>query len=277
MLFFVPGPDRSREANHRSKPPIIAHRQFCFVALAIKVQPRPDGAIEAWKLQTTNPIHRRRCCLGCLNCKAAALWNPVGPCGTFLWKPGGTLVKPSWNLTSGPPRTTPEPIWAETPKLSAVGGKEKKNTRHHSITGLRASEGQDHGDSPAALNAWQVAQLRIAWRWTWPSICSGSSLDTLASCEPCTYEGDKMQLKGVQEPALQISQPQAPISSHSSACFKHLFQDHSSHSSHCTELAPSSVGAVLGRCLVVSDLGSQQTALHINSLSLHVVPAGHFP
>ena len=29
----------------------------------------------------------------------------------------------SWNLTSGPPRTTPEPIWAETPKLSAVGEK----------------------------------------------------------------------------------------------------------------------------------------------------------
>ena len=37
------------------------------------------------------------------------------------WNPGGSLVEPSWNLTSGPPRTTPEPIWAETPKLSAVG------------------------------------------------------------------------------------------------------------------------------------------------------------
>ena len=32
-------------------------------------------------------------------------------------------MEPSWNLTSGPPRTTPEPIWAETPKLSAVGEK----------------------------------------------------------------------------------------------------------------------------------------------------------
>ena len=46
-------------------------------------------------------------------------WNAV------WWKPwwncGGTLVEPSWNLTSRPPRTTPEPIWAETPKLSAVG------------------------------------------------------------------------------------------------------------------------------------------------------------
>ena len=35
-------------------------------------------------------------------------------------------MEPSWNLTSGPPRTTPEPIWAETPKLSAVGEKPNK-------------------------------------------------------------------------------------------------------------------------------------------------------
>ena len=28
-----------------------------------------------------------------------------------------------WSLTSWPPRTTPEPIWAETPKLSTVGKK----------------------------------------------------------------------------------------------------------------------------------------------------------
>ena len=39
------------------------------------------------------------------------------------WNCGGTLVEPSWNLTSGPLRTTPGPIWAETPKLSAVGEK----------------------------------------------------------------------------------------------------------------------------------------------------------
>ena len=65
-----------------------------------------------------------------------ALWT-VEPCGANLtsnhpgpphsprswWNSGGTLVEPSWNLTSGPPRTTPEPIWAETPKLSAVGEK----------------------------------------------------------------------------------------------------------------------------------------------------------
>ena len=34
--------------------------------------------------------------------------------------PGRTMVELSWNLASGPPRTT---IWAETPKLSAVGEK----------------------------------------------------------------------------------------------------------------------------------------------------------
>ena len=46
---------------------------------------------------------------------------------------GGTLVEPSWNLASGPPRTTPEPIWAETPKLSAVGERKRNPTRQ---TGL---------------------------------------------------------------------------------------------------------------------------------------------
>ena len=34
--------------------------------------------------------------------------------------PPRSPVEPSWNLISGPPRTTPEPIWAETPKPSAV-------------------------------------------------------------------------------------------------------------------------------------------------------------
>ena len=33
------------------------------------------------------------------------------------WNSGGT---PSWNLSSGPPQTTPEPI-GDSPKLSAVG------------------------------------------------------------------------------------------------------------------------------------------------------------
>ena len=38
-------------------------------------------------------------------------------------QPSKKLVEPWWNLSSGSPRTTPEPIWAETPKLSAVGEK----------------------------------------------------------------------------------------------------------------------------------------------------------
>ena len=38
------------------------------------------------------------------------------------WSPGRTLVEPSWNLTSRPPRTTPELIWAETPKLDNKHG-----------------------------------------------------------------------------------------------------------------------------------------------------------
>ena len=50
---------------------------------------------------------------------------PRSPRRTW-WNSGGTLVEPSWNLTSGTPRTTPDPIWAETPKLSAVGEKTKK-------------------------------------------------------------------------------------------------------------------------------------------------------
>ena len=61
-------------------------------------------------------------------------WNPGGTLVEPWWNPGGTLVEPWWNpalvepwwnLSSGSPRTTPEPIWAETPKLSAVGGKRR--------------------------------------------------------------------------------------------------------------------------------------------------------
>ena len=40
-------------------------------------------------------------------------------------------MEPSWNLTSRPPRTTPEPIWAETPKLPAVGGEKKRRVEFH--------------------------------------------------------------------------------------------------------------------------------------------------
>ena len=55
--------------------------------------------------------------------------QPWQPRGTRVWNPSGTLVEPLWNLTSGPPRTTPEPIWAKTPKLSAVGGKSTPRIR----------------------------------------------------------------------------------------------------------------------------------------------------
>ena len=62
--------------------------------------------------------------------RPAALAEPRGTLVDSVepwWNLGGTLVEPWWNpggtlnLASGPPRTTPEPIWAETPKLSAVG------------------------------------------------------------------------------------------------------------------------------------------------------------
>ena len=39
------------------------------------------------------------------------------------WNPRRTMLEPSWNLTSGPPRTIPEPIWAETPKAFSCWGK----------------------------------------------------------------------------------------------------------------------------------------------------------
>ena len=63
--------------------------------------------------------------------KKAQVISPTA-CGgdqpAALAEPRRTLVEPSWNLTSGSPWTTPEPIWTETPKLSAVG--EKRKIRH---------------------------------------------------------------------------------------------------------------------------------------------------
>ena len=82
----------------------------------------------SWNLASNHPRPPRPC---------RTWWNPGGTLvepwnrgGTLVepwWNPGGTLVEPLvepwWNLSSGSPRTTPEPIWAETPKLSAVGEK----------------------------------------------------------------------------------------------------------------------------------------------------------
>ena len=63
-----------------------------------------------------------------MRCSFQCSHHPRSPRRTS-WNVGGTLVEPSWNLTSGPPRTTPEPIWAETPKLSAVGEKHVKTNK----------------------------------------------------------------------------------------------------------------------------------------------------
>ena len=45
-------------------------------------------------------------------------WNPSGTLVEPWWNPGGIFVEPYLRAA----RTTPEPIWAETPKLSAVWG-----------------------------------------------------------------------------------------------------------------------------------------------------------
>ena len=72
---------------------------------------------------------------------SARTTRPCSPRRTS-WNPGGTLVEDWWNSRGalpqgrpgppGPPRTTPEPVWAETPKLSAVGeNTHKRNTPHN--------------------------------------------------------------------------------------------------------------------------------------------------
>ena len=106
----------------------------------------PGGTlVEPWwncreTLPQTTPDHPAALAEPCGTLVMELWWNPGGilsnltsnhpgpprsPCRLVepWWNPGGTLVEPSWNLTSGPPRTSPEPIWAETPKLSAVGEK----------------------------------------------------------------------------------------------------------------------------------------------------------
>ena len=78
-------------------------------------------------------------------------WNPGGTLVEPWWNPGGTLVQPSWNLTSGPPRTSPEPIWAETPKLSAVGEKrKKKNGKRKKKKKKKKKEAARSAGSPGA-------------------------------------------------------------------------------------------------------------------------------
>ena len=107
-----------------------------------------------------------RCCFLCSH-HTAALTEPrrtlVKP-GTLepWWNPGGTLVEPSWNLTSGSRRTTPEPIWAETPKLSAVGEKNNKKQKASKNTMTRPCP-----SAPRIPHAgsWQCRSLQ-RWRTT---------------------------------------------------------------------------------------------------------------
>ena len=84
------------------------------------------------------------------------------------WNLGGTFVEPSWNLTSGPPRITPEPIWAETPKHSAVGEKQTKEQRtgyiyiYMYVVGLSSVENQSQAQLPeqqiSQIYSWDVSQ-----------------------------------------------------------------------------------------------------------------------
>ena len=70
---------------------------------------------------------------------------------------GGTLVEPWWSLTSGPPRTTPEPIWAETPKLSAVGEKNKQRSKQtHQFEPASQAVSKE---SPKQVNAVIISEL----------------------------------------------------------------------------------------------------------------------
>ena len=112
-------------------------------------------------------------------------WNPRGTLVEPWWNPGGTLVELSWNLTAGPPRTTPEPIWAETPKLSAVGEQPWVHTSCLNcpkfIPIRRLYSDQEAEDAEDALNFYALRRRRTkqntragvqlnltgAWRQTW--------------------------------------------------------------------------------------------------------------
>ena len=80
--------------------------------------------------------------------------------------PCGTVVEPSWNLTSDPPRTTAEPIWAETPKLSAVGEQRQQNRKKgvHSLNRKKGVHKQYNRKTEAhsLSRAWRLTSLHIA-------------------------------------------------------------------------------------------------------------------
>ena len=118
------------------KPDHPSPRRNCWNSGGTLVEPYlkpPRTTLQPWwnprgTLPQTTPEHPALAELG--GTLVEPWWNPGGTLVEPWSSPGGTLVEPLvepwWNLSSGSPRTTPEPIWAETPKLSAVG--EKKPT-----------------------------------------------------------------------------------------------------------------------------------------------------
>ena len=98
------------------------------------------------------------------------------------WNLGGTLVEPSWNLASGPPQTTPEPIWVETPKLSAVGEKQRRGMPGQSA---RASGRFGDSDFEGLMNfdEWEPDEA------TWSYLCLHFGADE----HPCTTYFDVHQ------------------------------------------------------------------------------------
>ena len=86
-------------------------------------------------------------------------------------------MEPSWNLTSGPPRTTPEPTCAETPKISADGEK-RPNKQNKKVSRAvfpilpphaeRSEDGgpdlgHSHGDPKKALKMMEARGRQQNW------------------------------------------------------------------------------------------------------------------
>ena len=92
--------------------------------------------------------------------------NPGGSLVEPWWNPGGTLVEPSCNLTSGPPRTTPEPIWAETPKLSAVGQKTLFQIQKQQDVSMPTFTKLSLGTSPSCSEIYDAESSRGLYCWT---------------------------------------------------------------------------------------------------------------
>ena len=97
-------------------------------------------------------------------------------------------MEPSWNPTSGPPQTTPEPIWAYRPQSFQLLGKKKHKThtppgkkdRPQSLEEKKTTHTQQwRSECPRYHRALSGRPLgRCAWRsWAaWPKLwprCSG--------------------------------------------------------------------------------------------------------